>query len=242
VDYYWRAANNSWFYPKILPLSYYEVWRFLITTYLKYLHITEFRFDVILYSKLGDENNDAGHIKCSRRSHLARGCADYPPCLTYLVRRQPAEACVQYRRLQRRRKVLAPCWEKLKKPVSFVVEICKWSMWSNKRTPPGWSWEPCDRPTFEDVRRTLDNMYHESTPASPKAVKPPSLPNKKNKYAIFSCNSLLRRVYQTVTIVASCVIFLYTVIPLVYDVAYNDLRAPTWCWLFAGGLRRICGA
>jgi len=24
VDYHWRAANNNWLYPKILPLSYYE--------------------------------------------------------------------------------------------------------------------------------------------------------------------------------------------------------------------------
>jgi len=26
----------------------------------------ELRFDVILYSKLGNENSDSGHIKCSR--------------------------------------------------------------------------------------------------------------------------------------------------------------------------------
>ena len=26
----------------------------------------ELRFDVILYSKLGNENSDASHIKCSR--------------------------------------------------------------------------------------------------------------------------------------------------------------------------------
>jgi len=30
--------------------------------YLKYLLITEFGFDVILYSTLGNENSDAGHI------------------------------------------------------------------------------------------------------------------------------------------------------------------------------------
>jgi len=33
----------------------------------------ENRVDVILYSKLGNENNNAGHIKCSREPHLARG-------------------------------------------------------------------------------------------------------------------------------------------------------------------------
>jgi len=40
--------------------------------YLKYLLIMELRFDVILYSKLGSENSDAGHIKCSRGPHLAQ--------------------------------------------------------------------------------------------------------------------------------------------------------------------------
>jgi len=24
VDYRWRATGNNWFYPKILPLSYYK--------------------------------------------------------------------------------------------------------------------------------------------------------------------------------------------------------------------------
>jgi len=33
----------------------------------------ELRFDVIVYSKLGDEDSDAGHIKCSLGLHLARG-------------------------------------------------------------------------------------------------------------------------------------------------------------------------
>jgi len=33
----------------------------------------ELRFDSILRSKLGNENSDAGHIKCSRGPHLARG-------------------------------------------------------------------------------------------------------------------------------------------------------------------------
>jgi len=33
----------------------------------------ELRFDAILYSKLGNENSDAGHIKCSPEPHLARG-------------------------------------------------------------------------------------------------------------------------------------------------------------------------
>jgi len=37
-----------------------------MTYYLKYLLIRELSFDAILYSKLGNENSDAGHIKCSR--------------------------------------------------------------------------------------------------------------------------------------------------------------------------------
>jgi len=32
----------------------------------------ELRFDAILYSKLGSENSDAGHIKCPRGPILAR--------------------------------------------------------------------------------------------------------------------------------------------------------------------------
>jgi len=33
----------------------------------KYVVIMELRFTIILYSKLGNENSDAGHIKCLRR-------------------------------------------------------------------------------------------------------------------------------------------------------------------------------
>jgi len=32
-------------------------------------------------SNLGNENSDAGHIKCSRRPHLTRGTAGSPPLL-----------------------------------------------------------------------------------------------------------------------------------------------------------------
>jgi len=39
----------------------------------KYLLITELRFDAILYSKLGNENSDAGRIKYSRGRHLSCG-------------------------------------------------------------------------------------------------------------------------------------------------------------------------
>jgi len=35
-----------------------------VTYYLKYLLIVDLRFDMILYSKLANENSDAGHIKC----------------------------------------------------------------------------------------------------------------------------------------------------------------------------------
>jgi len=38
----------------------------------KYLVIMELRFDVMLNSNIGNENSNAGHIKCSRRPHLAR--------------------------------------------------------------------------------------------------------------------------------------------------------------------------
>jgi len=33
----------------------------------------ELRFDAIVYSLLGGEDSNAGHIKCSRGPHLARG-------------------------------------------------------------------------------------------------------------------------------------------------------------------------
>jgi len=39
----------------------------------KYLLVMELRFDAMLYSKLGNENSDEGHNKCSRGPHLARG-------------------------------------------------------------------------------------------------------------------------------------------------------------------------
>jgi len=32
----------------------------------------ELRFDAILFSKLGDENSDAGHVKCSRGPQVPR--------------------------------------------------------------------------------------------------------------------------------------------------------------------------
>jgi len=37
------VTNNSWWYPKILPLSYYEGWMLLITSYFKYMLIMGFR-------------------------------------------------------------------------------------------------------------------------------------------------------------------------------------------------------
>jgi len=43
-----------------------------MTYYLSTL-IVDIRFDAIFYSKLGNKNSDAGHIKCSRRPHLAHG-------------------------------------------------------------------------------------------------------------------------------------------------------------------------
>jgi len=45
----------------------------------------ENRVDVILYSKMGTENNNnAGHIKCSRGPNLARRPHGFPP-LTYIT-------------------------------------------------------------------------------------------------------------------------------------------------------------
>ena len=38
----------------------------------KYLLIVELHFEAMLYSNVGKENSDAGHIKCSRGPHLGR--------------------------------------------------------------------------------------------------------------------------------------------------------------------------
>jgi len=35
----------------------------------------ELRFDAILHYKLGNENSDAGHIKCWRRPQVSHPCA-----------------------------------------------------------------------------------------------------------------------------------------------------------------------
>jgi len=45
-----------------------------MTYYFKYLLIMEFSFDAILYSKLGNENSDAGHTKCPRRLQVPHPC------------------------------------------------------------------------------------------------------------------------------------------------------------------------
>jgi len=46
-----------------------------MTYYLKYLLIMELRFDVILYSKLGNQNSDAGHIKRSGGPQVPHSCS-----------------------------------------------------------------------------------------------------------------------------------------------------------------------
>jgi len=51
----------------------------------KYLLIMEFGFDAMLYSKLGNKNSDAGHIKCSRRPDLAQGLQVPHPCCTVKI-------------------------------------------------------------------------------------------------------------------------------------------------------------
>jgi len=48
----------------------------------KYLLIMELRFDTLLESKLGNENSDAGHIKCTRGLHLASGPQVRHPWIT----------------------------------------------------------------------------------------------------------------------------------------------------------------
>jgi len=42
------------------------------------LFVIQFRFDAMLFSNLGGKNSDAGHIKCSRTPHLARGLQVLP--------------------------------------------------------------------------------------------------------------------------------------------------------------------
>jgi len=85
--YRWRAAKSiifilkSYLYPNMRNSDFS---RLLI--YSKYLLIMEHRFDAILYSNLGNENSDAGHIKCSRGVHLARGPqVPHPWCTNYNV-------------------------------------------------------------------------------------------------------------------------------------------------------------
>jgi len=49
-----------------------------MTSYRKYLLIRELRFDVILYSKLGNENSDAGHSKRSREPQVPKELVHSP--------------------------------------------------------------------------------------------------------------------------------------------------------------------
>jgi len=44
----------------------------------------ELRFEAMLYPNLGNENSDAGHIKCSRGPHLARGSQVPHPVLQHV--------------------------------------------------------------------------------------------------------------------------------------------------------------
>nr|CAB3219662.1 tyrosine-protein kinase ABL1-like [Phallusia mammillata] len=44
-----------------------------------------------------------------------------------------------------------------------------------------WSWEVCDRPTFQDIRQTLDHLFQEPVKTVKPDVKPPSLPGKKHR-------------------------------------------------------------
>jgi len=38
------------------------------------MHVMEFRFDANLYSNMGNENSDTGHIKCSRGPQVPHPC------------------------------------------------------------------------------------------------------------------------------------------------------------------------
>jgi len=71
-----RKINQ--FYPEILPLSDYDEESSLCLLS-KYLLKTELRFDAMLYSSLGDENSDAGHINFSRRPQVPHPCVRESP-------------------------------------------------------------------------------------------------------------------------------------------------------------------
>jgi len=49
-----------------------------LVPYYLYLLIMELRFDAMLYSNLGNENSDAGHIKRSRGPQVPHRCAYIP--------------------------------------------------------------------------------------------------------------------------------------------------------------------
>ena len=80
MGYRLSAAKNKKFYFKILPLSKEnkerKLWRGIVpplNSLSKYLRNTQFRFDAMLCSTLGDENFNAGHIKCERKPDLTPG-------------------------------------------------------------------------------------------------------------------------------------------------------------------------
>ena len=72
VDYRWQAAKTIYLIQKFNLCPTMGDRGFLDITS-KYLLVMELGFDVIVHSKLGDEDSDAGHIKCSLGPHLARG-------------------------------------------------------------------------------------------------------------------------------------------------------------------------
>ena len=56
--------------------------------------IMELRFNAMLYSNSGNENSDAGHIRCSRGPHLAHGPQVPHPSSRRLVTIASAHALV----------------------------------------------------------------------------------------------------------------------------------------------------
>jgi len=63
VHYRWQAAKSINF---ILKFCHYLKMRKGDFSWLTFWLMMELRFDTMLYFNLGNENSDAGHIKCSR--------------------------------------------------------------------------------------------------------------------------------------------------------------------------------
>jgi len=65
VDNRWWAAKTIYLIHKFNLYLTMEI-RDSLDIISKYLLVMEIHFDAIVYSKFGDEDSKAGHIKCSR--------------------------------------------------------------------------------------------------------------------------------------------------------------------------------